>query len=182
MLGSTRRAVVPEGQDSVIRWIVLDNGVSAWSMVSVCWCDRWVGDRRGVCPETLAYDDEAYLQELLAGEPSRVLGVGPQAMAVRELSTSGGPIDVCIVDVDGSVTVVECKLASRSVQLTNQYRFHLIGLSPSPLDPGRRLEDQPAVRLPWTGVRLRTHSHVVDNPTRQRSPTTLRPPAGAQPW
>ena len=31
-----------------------------------------------------------------------------------ELSTSAGPIDVCVVGLDGSITVVECKLASNS--------------------------------------------------------------------
>ena len=35
-------------------------------------------------------------------------------MTVRELATSAGPADVCIVGPDGSITVVECKLASNS--------------------------------------------------------------------
>lgn len=65
-------------------------------------------------PETSAYDNEAHLQSLLVDDPHRVPGVTREATAVDELSTSAGPIDVCIVDGDGSITVVECKLASNS--------------------------------------------------------------------
>jgi hypothetical protein len=67
-----------------------------------------------VTPETGAYDDEGHLQSLLAHDPARIPGVADEAFAVRELATSGGPIDVCIVDPDGTLTVVECKLASSS--------------------------------------------------------------------
>jgi hypothetical protein len=52
------------------------------------------------------------MQDLLAADPSRVPGVGGDAMAVRELSTEAGPVDVCILNGDGDITVVECKLAS----------------------------------------------------------------------
>jgi hypothetical protein len=65
-------------------------------------------------PEISSYDNEAHLQALLVADPSRVPGVTDDATAVAELSTSGGPIDVCIVEVDGELTVVECKLASNS--------------------------------------------------------------------
>lgn len=65
-------------------------------------------------PETSAYDDEAHLKALLLADPGRVPAVSSEAHAVTELSTGGGPIDVCIVDADGSLTVIECKLASNS--------------------------------------------------------------------
>jgi len=65
-------------------------------------------------PETSAYDNEAQLQSVLLHDPSRVPGVSQQATAVDELPTSAGPIDICIIDADGSLTVVECKLASNS--------------------------------------------------------------------
>ena len=65
-------------------------------------------------PEISTYDNEAHLQALLVADPSRVPGVTDEATAVAELSTSGGPIDVCIVESDGGLTVVECKLASNS--------------------------------------------------------------------
>lgn len=65
-------------------------------------------------PETVSYKNEAHLQEVLVADPSRVPGVAKSAEAVAELPTSGGPIDVCIIDLDGSLTVVECKLASNA--------------------------------------------------------------------
>lgn len=67
-----------------------------------------------VAPEAGTYDNESHLQALLAADPARVPCVADGAFSVRELPTSGGPIDVCIVDRDGSLTVVECKLASNS--------------------------------------------------------------------
>ncbi len=63
-------------------------------------------------PETSTYKNEAHLQELLVTDPSRVPGVTQDAYTTAELPTSAGPIDVCIVELDGSLTVVECKLAS----------------------------------------------------------------------
>jgi hypothetical protein len=65
-------------------------------------------------PEISTYDNESHLQALLVGDPNRVPGVTHEASAVAELSTSGGPIDVAIVESDGGLTVVECKLASNS--------------------------------------------------------------------
>lgn len=65
-------------------------------------------------PETASYTDEAHLQQILVADPARVPGVADGAMAVDELSTSAGPIDVCIVGDGGHLTVVECKLASNS--------------------------------------------------------------------
>ncbi len=75
---------------------------------------RQAGSATWSTPDTSAYDNEAHLQSLLVHDPSRVPGVTQEALAVDELPTSGGPADVCIVDVDGAVTVVECKLASNS--------------------------------------------------------------------
>ncbi len=75
---------------------------------------RQAGSPAWSTPDTSAYDNEAHLQALLVDDPSRVPGVTQEALAVDELPTSGGPADVCIVDVDGALTVVECKLASNS--------------------------------------------------------------------
>lgn len=55
---------------------------------------------------------EAELQALFVEQPSLVPDVSPQAVAVSEFSTDVGPSDVVIVDQDGSLTVVECKLAT----------------------------------------------------------------------
>lgn len=47
-------------------------------------------------------------------QPSLIEGVSVGAIAVREFSTGVGPADLVIVDANGSVTVVECKLASNA--------------------------------------------------------------------
>ncbi|WP_369134635.1 hypothetical protein [Modestobacter sp. I12A-02662] len=65
-------------------------------------------------PTSHGYANEAELQELLFLQPSLIEGVSAEAVAVREFSTGVGPADLVIVDVDGSLTVVECKLASNA--------------------------------------------------------------------
>ena len=61
-------------------------------------------------PETQDYVNEDHLQKLLADDPTRIPGVTAESKAVRGLQTSAGPIDICVVGPDGSITVVECKL------------------------------------------------------------------------
>lgn len=65
-------------------------------------------------PERRSFNFEADLRDLLADDPTRVPGVGPGALAVTELQTAAGRVDLCILDVNGAVTVVECKLGSNS--------------------------------------------------------------------
>ncbi|MCD5422474.1 hypothetical protein LRS71_23455 [Rhodococcus pyridinivorans] len=65
-------------------------------------------------PAMTAYTDEDHLQAIIADAPHHVPGVPDGAWAVRELPTSAGPADVCIIDPGGDITVVECKLASNS--------------------------------------------------------------------
>ncbi|UYF97162.1 hypothetical protein OCS65_28505 (plasmid) [Rhodococcus aetherivorans] len=65
-------------------------------------------------PEMTAYTNEDHLQAIIADAPHHVPGVPEGALAQRELSTSAGPADVCIIDPNGEITVVECKLASNS--------------------------------------------------------------------
>lgn len=72
---------------------------------------RSVGSNEWTPPEATAYREEKELQNLLAADPVLIPGVSSSAEAVQELQTSAGPIDICVVDADGSVTVVECKLA-----------------------------------------------------------------------
>lgn len=75
---------------------------------------KWGSDGAWSSPEMEAYDNENHLQRVIASAPGHVPGVSDDALTVRELHTSAGPADVCIVDLDGSITVVECKLASSS--------------------------------------------------------------------
>lgn len=63
-------------------------------------------------PETSRFDNEGGLQDLVASNPSLLPLVGEGAVTVREFRTASGPLDVCIVDQSGGVTLVECKLAS----------------------------------------------------------------------
>ena len=65
-------------------------------------------------PETSTYTNESHLQELLAADPTRIPGITKGSKAVRELSTSAGPIDICVVSPSGTITVVECKLNKNS--------------------------------------------------------------------
>lgn len=63
-------------------------------------------------PSQAGYLSEADMQEMLAEQPSLIPGVGHQALAAREFYTGVGPSDVVVVDLDGTITLVECKLAS----------------------------------------------------------------------
>jgi hypothetical protein len=65
-------------------------------------------------PEASTYENESALQALLAENPSRITGVDEGSLAVRELQTSAGPIDICVVSPQGEITVVECKLHRNS--------------------------------------------------------------------
>jgi len=75
---------------------------------------RHIGSATWTEPESSSYTDEAHLQELLAADPTRIPGIPPGSLAVRELSTSSGPVDICIVSPSGAITVVECKLNKNS--------------------------------------------------------------------
>jgi len=72
---------------------------------------RSVGESRQA-PQQVGYLGEAEMQRMLADQPSLVPGVSAQAAAAQEFQSGVGPSEVVVVDVDGSVTVVECKLAS----------------------------------------------------------------------
>lgn len=65
--------------------------------------------------EVKKYTNEAELQGLLHETPSLLPGVSAGAAAVRELHVPGiGYIDLAVVDSDGVVTLVECKLQSNA--------------------------------------------------------------------
>lgn len=85
-------------------------------------------------PETISYSDEEHLERLLAEEPNRIPHVPQNARAVQQMSTIHGPLDICAVGPDGSVTVVECKLAKNS-----EHRRQKIG---QPLDYASALHSQ----------------------------------------
>ena len=73
-------------------------------------------------PAVTSYTAESHLQEVLAGQPSLLPGVSSSPVAVRELQTGAGPLDVVVIDADGQITLVECKLASNA-----QIRREIVG-------------------------------------------------------
>jgi len=57
------------------------------------------------------YENEEELQRLLHAEPSLLPGVSTEAIAAREVEVPNvGFVDLVVLDLDGSVTLVECKL------------------------------------------------------------------------
>lgn len=73
-------------------------------------------------PADAGYAGEHELQALLAEHPSLIPGVGPDAAVCTEFRSAAGPADLLIVDSDGSVTLVECKLAGNP-----QVRREIVG-------------------------------------------------------
>jgi hypothetical protein len=73
-------------------------------------------------PAVTSYSAESHLQEVLASQPSLLPGVASSPVAVREIQTGAGPLDVLVVDGEGQLTLVECKLASNA-----QIRREIIG-------------------------------------------------------
>jgi hypothetical protein len=63
-------------------------------------------------PSSYGYINEAELQQILFDQPSLIEGVSSRAIAVRELTMSVGRADVVMIDTDGTITIVECKLAT----------------------------------------------------------------------
>ena len=73
-------------------------------------------------PEKLKYDSEEHLQTILVNNPTLIPGVPEGSVAVSELPTNAGPADICVIGPDGSLTIVECKLAK-----TSEHRRTIIG-------------------------------------------------------
>lgn len=73
-------------------------------------------------PASTGYENEAALQEILYSHPTLVPGVFGEPVACREFHSDVGPADVVIIDAEGSITLVECKLASNS-----QIRREIVG-------------------------------------------------------
>ncbi|WP_024477269.1 hypothetical protein [Arthrobacter sp. CAL618] len=65
---------------------------------------------------------EAELQHILAEYPQLIPGVQAGAAACTEFQSGAGPADVVVVNTNGSLTLVECKLASNP-----QIRREIIG-------------------------------------------------------
>jgi hypothetical protein len=79
-------------------------------------------------PDSVRYEDEAAFQELLAESP-HLLGLGgrPPAVSLRELSIpDAGYLDLLLVHVDGSLSLVEVKL-NRNAEIRRAVVGQLLG-------------------------------------------------------
>jgi hypothetical protein len=66
-------------------------------------------------PTESGYVSEDHLQAIIDEFPELLPGVSPDSYVCREFSTDSGPIDNLIINSkDGSLTLVECKLAKNS--------------------------------------------------------------------
>jgi hypothetical protein len=63
-------------------------------------------------PASTGYASERALQQLLAENSQLLPHVEKGARTVTEFVTSTGPLDVLVIDDEGAITIVECKLAS----------------------------------------------------------------------
>ena len=73
-------------------------------------------------PSGTGYSSEAALQAILAEHPALVPGVSIDALMCREFQSGIGPADLIALDAEGTLTLVECKLAANP-----QVRREVIG-------------------------------------------------------
>ncbi len=108
-------------------------------------------------PLSQGYVNEDELQRVLDAQPSLIEGVTENAKSVREFLTGVGPADLIIVDVDGTVTVVECKLArNQEIRRTIMgqvldYASRLAELTPSEFEHQWTLQNGPSLEELFTG-------------------------------
>ncbi|WP_026551758.1 hypothetical protein [Arthrobacter sp. H20] len=77
---------------------------------------------RWIEPIEHGFGREAELQQILAEHPQLIPGVEAGAVACTEFQSGAGPADVVVVSPDGTLTLVECKLASNP-----QIRREIVG-------------------------------------------------------
>lgn len=82
-------------------------------------------------PEGSGYPSEDALQAILLEHPTLIPSVTGDVIACREFQSGIGPADVMILDSEGSLTIVECKLATNA-----EIRRKIVG---QVLDYGSRL-------------------------------------------
>ena len=70
------------------------------------------GNGNWISPADSGYANEDQLQAMIEEFPNLLPGVSPDSFVCREFNTDSGPIDNVIINsTDGSITLVECKLA-----------------------------------------------------------------------
>jgi hypothetical protein len=73
---------------------------------------RRSGEGKFSAPQVSAYGNEAQLQALIAETPELLPGVdgGPPVVVMREFPLPVGRVDVVVVDLEGGISLCECKL------------------------------------------------------------------------
>lgn len=73
---------------------------------------RRVGDKTWREPDGASYASEKDLENLVKESPEVIPGVphGPAAVATQVHVPETGPADVVVIDTEGGITVIECKL------------------------------------------------------------------------
>jgi hypothetical protein len=70
------------------------------------------GNEKWQSPVDSGYADEAQLQAMIAEFPELLPGVSADSFVCSEFNTNSGPVDLVVINSkDGSLTLVECKLA-----------------------------------------------------------------------
>ena len=70
------------------------------------------GNHAWISPTDSGYASEDQLQAMISEFPELLPGVSADSFVCREFNTDSGPIDNVIINsTDGSITLVECKLA-----------------------------------------------------------------------
>lgn len=65
-------------------------------------------------PTQVSYDNEFALQQLLFNEPDLIPGIESPVAVCTEFPTAAGPIDLIVLNDEGEITIVECKLGSNA--------------------------------------------------------------------
>ncbi len=75
---------------------------------------RRSGQGKFAAPEIASYGNEAQLQELIARTPDLLPGIdaAPPFVVMREFPLPVGRVDVVLVDLEGGITLCECKLGT----------------------------------------------------------------------
>jgi hypothetical protein len=93
-------------------------------------------------PSEHGYENEATLQEILYQHPALVPGIKGAAVACKEFQSGIGPADVVVLNEEGVITLVECKLASNPQvrrEITGQVLDYASRMWRMPVDEFERL-------------------------------------------
>jgi hypothetical protein len=71
-------------------------------------------DGEWVSPQVKTYGLESHLQDLLLAAPHVIPGMEEPVAICKEFSTGAGPADLLVINAQGEITIIECKLKYNS--------------------------------------------------------------------